>query len=422
MSVAEANTLSFISNISPSKLPINASDRALAESVLDSATLPTTRVEAWKYTRVAKIGKIAFNNTPETVASIEELKVIDSPNTLVFVNGHFEPSLSGTQFPVGINAQPLSNLDSVSTAFNGSMDLFSALNLIYLNDGVRISIAKNAVIDAPIQIVHILKGEAQLANFKVQIDAGDFSKATIVQGYFCENASNSFANITSEIHVGTNAHLTVETMQNETEGNYHISTTEVSQGKDSTFTINTMTLDGGLVRNNLNIAVVGENCTTNLNGAYLLKGKQHVDNHTVVDHKVPNCNSNELYKGVIDENATAVFNGKVFVRKDAQKINAFQSNRNVLLADTATMNSKPELEIYADDVKCSHGSTTGQLDDDAIYYLRARGLSRNAATQLLVSAFIGEVIAKIELSEVKAFVFGKLKERFGWDINPEDFD
>lgn len=422
MSVAEANTLPFISNISPSKLPIDSSAGALAEGVLESAILPTTRVEAWKYTRVAKLAKIPFNNTPQTVASIVGMQVIDSPNTLVFVNGQFAPSLSGSAFPEGILAQPLSSLDSVPSDFTADMDLFSALNLIYLNDGIRITIAKNALIDAPIQIVHILKGEEQLANFKVQIEAGDFSKATIVQGYFCEDATNSFANVTSEIRVGTNAHLTVETMQNETAGNYHICTNEVSQGKDSTFTINTMTLDGGLVRNNLNIAVVGENCTTNLNGAYLLKGKQHVDNHTVVDHRVPNCNSNELYKGVIDENATAVFNGKVFVRKDAQKINAFQSNRNVLLGDSATANSKPELEIYADDVKCSHGSTTGQLDDDAIYYLRARGLSRNAATQLLVSAFIGEVIAKIELTEVKAFVFARLKERFGWDINPEDFD
>ena len=134
-------------------------------------------------------------------------------------------------------------------------------------------------------------------------------------------------------------------------------------------------MNGGLVRNNLNIDVKGENCTTNLNGVYQLKGNQHVDNHTVVDHLVPNCESNELYKGIIDEKSTAVFNGKVFVRRNAQKINAFQSNGNVLLSDDATVNSKPELEIYADDVKCSHGSTTGQLDEEAVFYLRARGLS-----------------------------------------------
>ena len=140
-----------------------------------------------------------------------------------------------------------------------------------------------------------------------------------------------------------------------------------------------------------------------------------------MEHKVPNCESHELYKGVMDENSTAVFNGKVYVRKDAQKINAFQSNRNVLLSDSAAVNSKPELEIYADDVKCSHGSTTGQLDDDAIFYLRARGLSRRAATQLMVSAFITEVIDHIENENVRAFTFDLLKKRYGWDITPEDF-
>ena len=140
-----------------------------------------------------------------------------------------------------------------------------------------------------------------------------------------------------------------------------------------------------------------------------------------MDHTVPNCESHELYKGVMDEKSTAVFNGKVYVRQDAQKINAFQSNRNVLLSDDATINSKPELEIYADDVKCSHGSTTGQLDDEAIFYLRARGLSKRAATELLVSAFITEVIDKVENESVKNYIFKLLKQRFGWDVTPEDF-
>ena len=206
-------------------------------------------------------------------------------------------------------------------------------------------------------------------------------------------------------------------MQFEGETSSHISTEQIDQGKNSTFTINTVTLNGLLVRNNLNIAVNGQNCTSNLNGAYLLKGKQHVDNHTVVDHRVANCNSNELYKGVIDDKATAVFNGKVFVRKDAQKINAFQSNGNVLLTDTATVNSKPELEIYADDVKCSHGSTTGQLDEEAVFYLRARGLSEKSARKLIVSAFIGEVLEKIEDDNVTDFVQKLLKDRFDWQLS-----
>lgn len=421
MSVVTTNNLDFISGLSRTKIPVNSDAANTANDILENISLPTTRDEAWKYTRVAKIGKINFQNTTFTDNAIENCKVIDSKFTFVFVNGHFDAEQSSKSAPEGMQISPLSENDGFNSEMKLENDLFSSLNLAYLHGGIKIDIAKNAVVEEPVQIIHILKGESQLSNFKTVISAGDFSKATVVQGFFCDNASNSFANCTSEVNVGTNAIFTLEKVQNETEGNYHIATDQVAQDKDSTFTINTITLDGGLVRNNLNIAVNGQNCTTNLNGGYILKGKQHVDNHTVVDHRVANCISNELYKGVMDENSTAVFNGKVFVRKDAQKINAFQSNRNVLLSDNASVNSKPELEIYADDVKCSHGSTTGQLDEDAIYYLRARGLSKKSAIQLLVSAFITEVIEKIENEDVKNYVFNRLKERFGWDVNPEDF-
>jgi Fe-S cluster assembly protein SufD len=164
----------------------------------------------------------------------------------------------------------------------------------------------------------------------------------------------------------------------------------------------------------LNIRVNGQNCETNLNSAYILKENQLVDNHTVVDHRVANCVSNELYKGVIDDKATAVFNGKVFVRPDAQKINAFQSNGNVLLSNDASVNSKPELEIYADDVKCSHGSTTGQLDEKAVFYLRSRGMGEKQARELLVQAFVGDVLEKLD-DAVKAHIEVLLEERFGWE-------
>ncbi|PWL27316.1 MAG: Fe-S cluster assembly protein SufD [Fluviicola sp. XM-24bin1] len=415
------NNLKFIKGLTPTNLSVNTNAQKNASNVLDTTDLPTTRTEAWKYTRVAKIGKIDFTNEATTVTSIKGKKVIDSPYTLVFVNGRFSEELSAKSFPEGVTVTPLSTLEGITTQEEFEGDIFGALNLAYLNDGLHITITKNKVVDEPIQVIHLLKGDAQLSNFKVQIDAEDFSKATVVQGFFSEDSNNSFVNYTSDIQVGVNTYFTMEKIQDEEAGNFHIGTDTVTQDKDSTFTINTITLNGTLVRNNLNIAVNGENCTTNLNGGYLLKEKQHVDNHTVVDHKVPNCNSNELYKGVMNENSTAVFNGKVFVRQDAQKINAFQSNRNVLLSDNATVNSKPELEIYADDVKCSHGSTTGQLDDEAVYYLRARGLSKSAAAQLLVSAFIAEVIAEVENEDVKSYIYKRLNERFGWDINPEDF-
>ncbi len=409
----------MLEGLTPTSILLDEKELNLAQNTLATNQLPTTRMEAWKYTRVAKLGKTNYSSSEETIESIESYRIAADATTFVFVNGNFSEELSSDEIPEGVSISPLSacmegEINSSNLVLEG--EIFNALNTAFLTDGILIDIEAKAIVEKPIQIIHVLKGEASLSNFKTIIHAGAFSKAGIIQGFFAENAEKGFANVTSEISVGANAFLTVEKIQYEAENTSHISTEQVSQGKDSRFTINTITLNGGLVRNNLNIDVVGENCETNLNGAYLLKGKQHVDNHSVVDHKVPNCNSNELYKGVIDDQATAVFNGKVFVRPDAQKINAFQSNGNVLMTDSATVNSKPELEIYADDVKCSHGSTTGQLDEEAVFYLRARGLSEKSARKLMVSAFIGDVLDKIENEDVLKYTHKLLKERFGWDF------
>ncbi|NVK64688.1 MAG: Fe-S cluster assembly protein SufD [Flavobacteriales bacterium] len=409
----------MLEGLTPTSILLNEKELSSAKNTLKTNQLPTTRMEAWKYTRVAKLGKTNYRSSEASIDSVENYTIAKDATTVVFVNGHFSEELSSNEMPEGLSISPLSacmegEIDSTNLVLEG--EIFNALNTAFLTDGILVDIDAKAVIEKPIQIIHVLKGEATLSNFKTIIHAGDFSKASVIQGFFAEDAEKAFANVTSEISVGTNAFLTLDKIQYEAENSSHICTEQVSQEKDSTFTINTITLNGGLVRNNLNIEVNGENCETNLNGAYLLKGKQHVDNHSVVDHKVANCNSNELYKGVIDDNATAVFNGKVFVRKDAQKINAFQSNGNVLLTDNASVNSKPELEIYADDVKCSHGSTTGQLDEEAIFYLRARGLSEKSARQLMVSAFVGDVLEKIENEDVLNYTHRLLKERFGWEF------
>lgn len=407
----------MLEGLTPTSILLDEKELSSAQNTIATNQLPTTRMEAWKYTRVAKLGKTNYSSSEETIESIDSYRIAADATTFVFVNGNFSEELSSDEIPEGVSISPLSaclegEINSSNLVLEG--EIFNALNTAFLTDGILIDIEAKAIVEKPIQIIHVLKGEASLSNFKTIINAGDFSKAGVIQGFFAEDANKGFANVTSEISVGANAFLTVEKIQYEAENTSHISTEQVSQGKDSTFTINTITLNGGLVRNNLNIDVIGENCETNLNGAYLLKGKQHVDNHSVVDHKVPNCNSNELYKGVIDDQATAVFNGKVFVRKDAQKINAFQSNGNVLMTDNATVNSKPELEIYADDVKCSHGSTTGQLDEEAVFYLRARGLSEKSARKLMVSAFIGDVLDKIKNEDVLNYTHRLLKERFGW--------
>ena len=409
-------------NLVTSKLPltnasISAQSRKNAIDTLANTALPTTRTEAWKYTRVAKLGKIDFHNEKAKIDPISNFTIDDTKCSFVFVNGHFDAELSSSEIPAGVSCTLISEeKEFPETTLKLEGEVFHALNTAYLTGGLHISIENKAQVDQPIQIIHVLKGDAIASNFKTIIHAGKSSKASIIQGFFSEGDGTNFCNTTTEIDVAENAFLSLEKIQYESESSYHISTEQVQQAKNSTFTINTITLNGRLVRNNVNIEVNGENCTSNLNGAYLLKNKQHVDNHSVVDHKVANCESHELYKGVIDDNSTAVFNGKVYVRPNAQKINAFQSNANVLLSDDATINSKPELEIYADDVKCSHGSTTGQLDEEAVFYLRARGISEKAARKLMVSAFIGDVLGKIENESVLSFVHDLLNERFDWEF------
>jgi len=391
--------------------------RALA--VLAATPFPTTRAEAWKYTRVTKIKNGRFDVKADAIAT-KNHRISENSAALVFVNGHFSAELSDRSYPDGVKILALSQMDEAELSVLGNNlkiegEVFNAFNTAYATDGVYIHISAKMQTEQPIELIYISTGENTLSNVRNIIISEAFSKAHVIQHFVSENAANCFTNVVSEISVAQNAFLAIDKLQQEDDSVFHISTEEVNQAKDSNFTINTITLNGGLVRNNLNIAVDGQNCETHLNGAYILKGNQHVDNHTIVDHLMPNCESNELYKGVIDGNATAVFNGKVFVRKDAQKINAFQSNGNVLLSDDASVNSKPELEIYADDVKCSHGSTTGQLDEEAVFYLRARGIGEKAARQLMIGAFIGDVLDKIKHEDVLNKINQTLSERFSWE-------
>jgi len=412
------NSSTIWNQLSETELRIDSQDKEMALRVLNNTPMPTTRTEAWKYTRVSKLGKIEFSNQGAQLTSIDKYIIDESGTRLVFINGHLSEEFSSEEFQDELNITLLSQGEELAPSIlNLDDEIFHSLNTAFLTDGVQIEIADNANVERTIQIIHILKGESVISNFKTIIKAGKSSQANIIQGFFAEGEGKSnFCNSTSEIFVGENAALTVDKVQYENESTFHISTEQVQQEKNSVFTINTSTLNGGLVRNNINIDVNGENCVSHMNGVYLLKNKQHVDNHTVMNHKVAHCDYHELYKGVIDDKATDVFNGKVYVRPDAQKINAFQSNGNVLLSDDASVYSKPELEIYADDVKCSHGSTTGQLDEEAIFYLQARGLSKKSAHKLMVSAFIGEALDMTKNENARAFIDNLLLERFGWDF------
>lgn len=415
--IQDSKITKFQEGLTKTTLGINGDVLAAAQQTLVTLDFPTTRNERWKYTRVNKIANKSFQSVKGTASALN-LPVQDA-QTIVFVNGFYDAALSSTEEQAGVTVKPLSAnvaTDLIGKNLRVEKNVFAALNTVYATDGAYVHVAAKAIIEKPIQIVHVLTGENTIANVRNVIVAEKFSEAEVIQVFLTENAQDSFANNVTEVIVEENAKLAIQKLQNEAENNFHISNEDVKQAKSSNFTINSITLNGGFVRNELFIDVEGENCDTHLNGTYVLKGNQQVDNYTTVDHLFPHCESNEMYKGVLDESATATFNGKVFVRPQAQKINAYQSNGNVLLSDSATVNSKPELEIYADDVKCSHGSTTGQLDEEAIYYLRARGISEKSAKALMVTAFIGDVIDRVDNEEVVAYIHSELHNRFGWNF------
>ena len=297
---------------------------------------------------------------------------------------------------------------------------FIALNTAFSYDGAFIHIPGNTVVEQPIHLLYVsdARNAASVAYPRNLVVAEKSSQVKIVESFHCMQSGNhNFTNSVTEIVVKENAIVEFNKIQNETAEAFHINHTEAYLAKNSTFNINTITLGGEIVRNNLHIVLNDENGTAHLYGLYLLNGNQLVDNHTLVDHAKPNCYSNELYKGIIDDKAHGVFNGKIFVRQDAQKTNAYQSNKNILLSNDASMHAKPQLEIFADDVKCSHGATTGQIDEEALFYLRSRGIGEQNARALLNTAFAADVINNITIEALKnnliTFLSSKLKNNRG---------
>lgn len=379
-----------------------------AKNALSILEFPNSRTEEWKYTRVGKLVKQQFATPSLRRVNIEERLIpgLDA-DRMVFVNGILDESNS--VIPNGdIIVKDLASLKETPSQL-GELSLhdtriFEALNSAFPTNGVLVHIPKGHRSTKPLHVIHIASGTGQLSQPRHLIIAEESSEAEVIFSYHAENAKGCLTNSVLECFVSNNAKLNIDLIQNGESPNFNIHSTHVHQSRDSHFKINTLTLNGKFIRNDLNIRSDGQNCESTLNGAYILNEDQHVDNHTIVDHLSSHCNSSELYKGVISDKATAVFNGKVFVRQDAQKVNAFQSNANILLSDDATINSKPELEIYADDVKCSHGSTTGQLDEEALFYLRSRGIPTDQARELLVKAFVADVLDNIDLEAVREYV------------------
>lgn len=389
---------------------------------IESLELPTTGTEYWKYTRLGKITNKKFNISSPQIQDVKPFLIPNlDANIIVLVNGIYNNSLSKIEQQVGVVASSLSEAKKNNTAlfkttFNAytkeRSELFLAINNAFHTDGVFIAIDKNKTANKPYHIINITTQDHTITQTRNLFVAEKSTDIKILESFVNIDGKENFINSVSEIVVGENAQFEYNKLQDKTQDNYSISTEQVYQQANSNFTINTTTLNGALVRNNLNIEVDASNCETNLSGLYLGQNNDHIDNHTIVDHKKPHRNSNEVYKGVLDNTSTGVFNGKVFVRRDAQKTNAFQANNNILLSDDSVVNSKPELEIYADDVKCSHGSTTGQIDEEAIFYLQSRGVSRKGALNLMINAFAKDTLEKIGIPAFQEYIDLKIEERF----------
>jgi len=399
--------------------------RKAAEKALQYLEIPTRKWENWKYTRVKPLfNQNYIQQLPLQLESIEPYQIPGiQADMLVFLNGVYAPQLSSIQYNhKSLSVQSLSELDDknaeVFESYFGQVQkadehIFAAMNTAYATEGVFIQVKAGKVAEFPIHILHI--SDAQEASLGMQhrnlFLAGRNSQATVIESYHSLSNGLSFRNQVTEIVVEANANFNYTKLQQEGEVSSQVDTTHVHQYASSHFTINTFTFSGKLVRNNLEIDLLGKGSDTYMRGLYAPKGKQHIDNHTIINHKMPHCYSDELYKGVLSDNSTGAFSGKIHVWQDAQKTNAFQSNHNILLSDSATMNTKPQLEIYADDVKCSHGSTTGQINEEALFYLRARGIKEADAKVLMMFAFAGETLDQLPNESLKEHVSHLLERK-----------
>jgi len=401
--------------------------RELALKNLKNLDFPTPKMEAWKYTNLRGVAKQEFR--PQSAINVvgSRLKSHLIPNldayVLVFVNGFFAPELSkvkedkdGDFIVTNLNKAKSSFIKLVEPHLGfltrDKDQFFANLNAAFSQDGAFVYVKAGKQLDKPVHVINLIDGDLVVAYPRNLIIAEQNAEANIIVSHETLDTAVALNNTVNEVFVGEGAHVHIDKIQNENTNTYHIGGDYAEQAKDSTFTINTIPVNGKLIRNNVNILLDGEGCTANLNGAVCLNGDIHVDNQTYVDHAKPNCESHELYKCVVNDSASSIFNGKIFVNKIAQKTNAFQSNANILLSDNAKAYSKPQLEIYADDVKCSHGCTIGQFDEEALFYLRARGIREATAKKVLLDAFIGEVLDNIKIEAVRTHVDGLIAKNF----------
>jgi Fe-S cluster assembly protein SufD len=390
---------------------------------------PTTRDEEWKYTDVGPIARTAFRPAPDHLHAdlkslIESVPLASAiKNRLVFVNGRYVSEYSHIEgLPAGVRVVNLAEavrseahaLEHHLGRYAGFKDrAFTALNTALWQDGAHVYIPRGVVVEEPIHLLYVTTAEDApiVTNLRTLIVAEENSQATVIETYAGPDGQTYFNNAVTEIDVAENAVLDHYKVELERSSAYHIATQQTQHASSANFMSHNLCLGGLLVRNDVNSVLGGEGIESTINGLYLTGGRQHVDNHTAIDHAMPHCNSHELYKGIMDGKSTAVFNGKIFVRLDAQKTDAKQTNQNLLLSRDASVDTKPQLEIFADDVRCTHGATIGQLDADALFYLRARGIGAHEARNLLVYAFAADLLERIKVDVVREELERLLYER-----------
>ena len=392
--------------------------------------LPTAKNEDWKYTRIGNLFGKEFQPAAYNASATAHFPGLEKQalpghheaNTLYFINGFFSFALS-TIRSASLVVIPLEEAlsgeykEAAGRGFGHSGDYLrdgvNALNTAFIQGAVFVYIKKGRSTEHPIYIYNIT--DAREVNVFSQprslVLVGENAQAQFVETYITIGVAESFTNQVMEVELEKDASVEYYKIQHDQDNANLVSTTHFRQTGRSSLHAVTISLSGGIIRNNLNVVLDAPGSDANLHGLYFINGRTHVDNHTIVDNAKPNCTTNELYKGVMDDEATGVFNGKIFVRPVAQKTNAYQSNKNILLSEDATINSKPQLEIFADDVRCSHGCTVGRLDEEALFYLRSRGLNKKKAQALLVRAFAEDILEHIKVASIRLLLERLISER-----------
>ena len=398
---------------------------------------PTKKEEAWKYTSLNSLQKIDFSIFPKEENALEYNQVkkyflheIDTYK-IVFIDGIYSSYLSETTHD-GVDVCLMSSaltkpmyqqvIDVYFNKIASKEESLTTLNTAFSREGAYIYIPKNKAPKKPVEILHFSTGNeaSLLLQPRNLIIVEENAELQVIERHQSLTSNEVLTNSVTEIFAAKNAIVDYYKVQNDTKDASLIDNTYISQKDNSVVKVHTFSFGGKLTRNNLNFYQNGEHIDSTLKGVTILGEKQHVDHHTLVHHQQPNCESHQDYKGIYGERSTGVFNGKIIVDKIAQKTNAFQQNNNVLISDQATINTKPQLEIFADDVKCSHGCTIGQLDEDALFYLQSRGIPRNEATGLLMYAFANNVLESVRIPELKKrinkLIATKLGVRLGFDL------